>query len=214
MALAATRPAGRREKPPRSLRGPCSQPYRRLRRGTTLIPPFKNDFADPLLAATSTAKPTTIQPCKNTKTHGLYKRSGAKCPKGDKALSWNVTGPKGGTGQAGKTGATGNTGPQGPAGISQAKIMTEVNSGTEFTLSPAPDLADTSNARTARQPKKALSRTLEAVRRIAVLFLEWRRPVLAFGRPLPPDGCDRPRLGHLRHGVPQGLDPLRLNFRR
>jgi hypothetical protein len=110
------------------------------------------------LAATSTAKPTTIQACENTKTHGLFKRSGAKCPKGDKALSWNVTGPKGATGQAGKTGATGNTGPQGPAGatgstgpqgpagISQAKVMTEVNNGTEFTLSSAPDLADTSTS--------------------------------------------------------------------
>ena len=98
------------------------------------------------LAATSTAKPTTIQACENTKTHGLFKRSGAKCPKEDKALSWNVTGPKGATGQAGKTGATGSTGPQGPAGISQAKVMTEVNNGTEFTLSSAPDLADTSSS--------------------------------------------------------------------
>jgi hypothetical protein len=110
------------------------------------------------LAATGTAKPATIQACENTKTHGLYKRSGAKCPKGDKALSWNVAGPKGATGPAGKTGATGNagpqgpagatgnTGPQGPAGISQAKVMTEVNNGTEFTLSPAPDLADTSSS--------------------------------------------------------------------
>jgi len=122
------------------------------------------------LAATGTAKPATIQACENTKTHGLYKRSGAKCPKGDKALSWNVAGPKGATGPAGKTGATGNagpqgpagatgntgpqgpagatgnTGPQGPAGISQAKVMTEVNNGTEFTLSSAPDLADTSSS--------------------------------------------------------------------
>jgi hypothetical protein len=115
------------------------------------------------LAATGTAKPTTIQACEKTKTHGLYQRSGAKCPKGDKALSWNVTGPRGATGPAGKTGTTGNTGPQGPAGatgptgatgnagpqgpagISQAKVMTEVNNGTEFTLSPAPDLADTTS---------------------------------------------------------------------
>ena len=128
------------------------------------------------LAATGTAKPTTIQACENTKTHVLYQRSGAKCPKGDKALSWNVTGPKGATGLAGKTGAagktgpqgpagatgptgatgsagstgatgaTGKTGPQGPAGISQAKVMTEVNNGTELTLSSAPDLADTTGS--------------------------------------------------------------------
>lgn len=41
---------------------------------------------------------------------------GGMCPKGQRALSWNQTGPQGPAGPVGPTGATGLTGPEGPLG--------------------------------------------------------------------------------------------------
>jgi hypothetical protein len=51
---------------------------------------------------------------------------------------WNVTGP------TGKTGPQGPAGPQGTTGIANSKLFTEVDNGAEYTVSPSPDLADTS----------------------------------------------------------------------
>ncbi|MGH3166704.1 MAG: hypothetical protein ACRDN0_12535 [Trebonia sp.] len=57
---------------------------------------------------------------------------------------WDVAGPTGKTGATGKAGIQGPAGPQGTAGIANSKLFTEVDNGAEYTVSPSPDLADTS----------------------------------------------------------------------
>jgi hypothetical protein len=69
----------------------------------------------------------TITGCYATKTGDLRVVSSAsKCGKGEKALTWNATGPRGKTGArgaagpTGPTGANGSTGPTGPTGATGA----------------------------------------------------------------------------------------------
>jgi hypothetical protein len=54
-------------------------------------------------AVIPSATSTTIHGCANTRTGALsvLLKSGASCPKGTKALSWNTTGPRGPQGPAG-----------------------------------------------------------------------------------------------------------------
>lgn len=58
---------------------------------------------------------------------------------------WGVTGPTGKTGPQGPAGPQGPIGPQGPAG-SYGNLFSEVDNGAEYTVSPSPNLADTSAA--------------------------------------------------------------------
>jgi hypothetical protein len=90
------------------------------------------------LAATHTgasSTSTTVHACVNNKTHQLYQRHGASCPRGYTALSWNITGPRGATGPRGPRGATGPAGPQGPAGTS----FTPVTATASIEISNDPD---------------------------------------------------------------------------
>jgi Collagen triple helix repeat (20 copies) len=117
-----------------------------------------------LATTTPAAKSTTIHGCQNNRTHALYVRHGASCPKGYTATSWNQAGLQGPAGKTGTTGATGPAGaagpqglqgvagpqgpqgPQGPAGIAANDVFSEVDNGTQFTVSASPSLADTSKA--------------------------------------------------------------------
>lgn len=62
---------------------------------------------------------TTIHGCENTKTGGLGVQLKSSCPKGTKALSWNVKGPAGPAGTTGVFGAKTN-GAAGDIGASDA----------------------------------------------------------------------------------------------
>jgi hypothetical protein len=70
------------------------------------------------VAASPSAKDTTIHGCENTKTGALsvLLTAGAKCPKGTKALSWNTTGPRGPAGTAALFGTTTNQAAAGSGG--------------------------------------------------------------------------------------------------
>jgi hypothetical protein len=102
-------------------------------------------------ASTPAAKSTVIKACENNKTHVLSVQTRPHtCGKGYTSVTWNQTGPQGATGAAGKTGATGPQGsagaigPQGPAGITTNTEFTEVDNGSEWSLSSEPNLSDTS----------------------------------------------------------------------
>jgi hypothetical protein len=76
---------------------------------------------------------------------GATGAAGPQGPKGDTG----ATGPAGQTGPAGPAGPTGNTGatgPQGPAGITTNTEFTEVDNGSQWSLSSEPNLSDTSAA--------------------------------------------------------------------
>ncbi len=71
--------------------------------------------------AAVTVSSTTIVACVHKKGGGLYIRQ--KCGRHDRALAWNVAGPrgpKGATGSKGSTGFTGHTGAQGATGLTGA----------------------------------------------------------------------------------------------
>lgn len=78
-----------------------------------------------------------IHGCESTSTRVLYEAPGARhlnpCPKGQVAVTWNVTGPAGPQGATGATGATGPQGPQGPAG---ASAVQSIQASTTFTNWP------------------------------------------------------------------------------
>jgi hypothetical protein len=57
-----------------------------------------------------------LQACVNEEGTLKLLKAGRKCKKGQKALSWNQTGPAGATGAKGATGATGAAGAPGAAG--------------------------------------------------------------------------------------------------
>jgi hypothetical protein len=53
------------------------------------------------------AKSTTVNACENTRTGALSARLHATCPAGTRAISWNITGPRGPAGPPGTTGIFG-----------------------------------------------------------------------------------------------------------
>jgi hypothetical protein len=91
------------------------------------------------LAATSggtASSSATINGCYNIKTKVVTVRTGGAsqaCPKGDRPLQWNITGPKGATGA---TGAQGPAGPPGPAGT-----VTPVTATANISVTNDPDTA-------------------------------------------------------------------------
>ena len=68
------------------------------------------------------------------------------CPKGSIAVQSGATGPRGLAGSRGATGARGPQGPAGPSGAGGSAYRTEVDNGTEWTLSPNPIAGDVSTA--------------------------------------------------------------------
>ena len=68
------------------------------------------------------------------------------CPKGSIAVQSGATGPRGLAGPRGAAGARGPQGPAGPAGAGGSAYRTEVDNGTEWTLSPNPIAGDVSTA--------------------------------------------------------------------
>jgi hypothetical protein len=67
-------------------------------------------------AVIPSATPTTIHGCENVKTGALSVRLHATCPRGTKAINWNVTGPAGPPGTTGIFGAKTNTAAGGTGG--------------------------------------------------------------------------------------------------
>jgi hypothetical protein len=68
-------------------------------------------------AATDRTAPTrVIRACATAGGVLHLSRSGTRCPRGEKALVWNVAGQPGPAGAVGRTGPAGQAGPQGPSG--------------------------------------------------------------------------------------------------
>ena len=104
------------------------------------------------------AKSTVIKACESNKTHDLSVQTRRTCGRGYTSVRWNQTGPQGPAGKTGTTGpagvagpqgpqgVAGAQGPQGPAGIAANEVFSEVDNGSEFTVSASPTVADTAAA--------------------------------------------------------------------
>jgi hypothetical protein len=80
-----------------------------------------------------------VTECRNTSHNSLLRIGNANgsCPKGQSAIRFNATGPRGSTGVPGAPGATGATGPAGPSGIVD---------GVSYGSSPVPWYSDVRTA--------------------------------------------------------------------